>query len=64
MNTKNVNIYIPNEQVLKLVTRTPSLSRLSRISLQIGNNFEKVNHKQFADMVRLYPIAGVTVTEK
>lgn len=62
-NTKKVNINVPNEQILKRLNSTPTLSRLSRLNLQVGDNIETVNHKQYADMVRLYPLINITVTE-
>jgi len=33
------------------------------LKLKVGENFENVNHKIYADMLRLYPIIGVTVEE-
>ena len=62
-NVKTVKITIPNEQILKRINSTPALNRLSRLALKVGANIENVNHTQFADMVRLYPILGVTVEE-
>ena len=60
-NIKTVKITIPNEQILKRVNSTPTFNRLSRLKLQVGENIENVNHKQFADMVRIYPLIGVAV---
>ena len=60
-NIKTVKITVPNEQILKRLNSTPAFNRLSRLKLQVGENIEKVNHAQFADMVRLYPLIGVTV---
>ena len=48
---------------MKRINSTPALNRLSRLALKVGANIENVNHAQFADMVRLYPILGVTVEE-
>lgn len=62
-NVKTVKITIPNEGVLRKINSTPSLNRLSRLTLKVGENIENVNHAQFADMVRLYPLLGVTVEE-
>lgn len=62
-NIKTVKITIPNEQILKRLNSTPTFNRLSRLKLQVGENIENVNHAQFADMVRLYPLIGVTVEE-
>lgn len=63
MNTKKVRINIPDEQILKRIATTPALKRLSRLVLKVGDNIETVNHKQFADMVRLYSLINVTVTD-
>ena len=62
-NIKTVMITIPSEQILKRVNSTPALNRLSRQKLQVGQNVENVNHTQFADMLRIYPLIGVTVVE-
>ena len=62
-NTKTVKITVPNEQILKRLNSTPTFSSLSRLNLQVGENIENVNHAQFAYMVRLYPLIGVTVEE-
>lgn len=62
-NIKTVKITVPNEQILKRLNTTPTFSRLSRLKLRVGENIENVNHKQFADMVRLYPLIGVNVEE-
>jgi len=63
MNIKTVRITVPNEQILKKLNSTPTFNRLSRLQLQVGENIENVNHKQFADMLRLYPLIGVVVNE-
>ena len=60
---KTVKIAVPNEQILKRLNSTPTFNRLSRLKLQVGENIENVNHAQFADMVRLYPLIGVTIEE-
>ena len=62
-NKKEITINIPNERILKLLTSTPAFNTLSRLSLKVGDNIEIVNHKQFSDMTRLYPIIGVEVNE-
>lgn len=62
-NIKTVQITVPNEQVLNRLNSTPTFNRLSRLKLHVGENIENVNHAQFADMVRLYPLVGVTVKE-
>lgn len=62
-NLKTVKITVPNERILKKLNSTPTFNRLSRLKLQVGENTENVNNKQFADMTRLYPLIGVTVEE-
>lgn len=62
-NVKTVKITVPDEISLKKVTTIPTFNRLSRLKLKIGDNIETVNHQQFSDMVRLYPIAGVKIEE-
>ena len=62
-NVKTIVINIPSENILKRINITPTLARLSRLKLQVGDNIEKVNHKQFADMERLFTIIGVTIKE-
>jgi hypothetical protein len=62
-NTKEVIITVPNEAILKKAKSTPTFSRLSRKDLKVGKNEETVNHKQFADMERLYPLIGIKVEE-
>jgi hypothetical protein len=63
MNTKKVNINVPSEAILKRLHSTPTFSRLSKHQLKIGDNVEVVNHKQFADMLRLYPLINVGINE-
>ena len=62
-NIKTIKITVPNEQILKRLNSTPTFNRLSRLKLQVGENIENVNHAQFADMVRLYPLIGVSIEE-
>lgn len=62
-NIKTVKITVPNERILKRLNSTPTFNKLSRLKLQVGENVENVNHAQFANMVRLYPLTGVTVEE-
>ena len=62
-NIKKVVITIPNEIILKRVNSTFALNRLSRSNLIVGENEENVNHSQFAEMCRLYPLIGVNVKE-
>ena len=62
-NIKTVKITIPNEVVLRKINNTPTLSRLSRLSLKVGENIENVNHYQFSEQMRMFPIAGVEIQE-
>lgn len=62
-NVKTVKITIPNEIVLKRINSTPSLNRLSRLILKVGENLENVNHFQFSEQMRMFPIAGVKIEE-
>ena len=41
-NVKTVKITIPNEIVLKRINSTPSLNRLSRLILKVGENVDVV----------------------
>jgi hypothetical protein len=62
-NVKTVTITIPNEVILKKINSTPTLNRLSKINLKVGENTENVNHCQFAGMMRMLPIAGAQIIE-
>jgi hypothetical protein len=62
-NIKQVKIVIPNETILRRVNSTPTLKRLSRLNLVVGENIENVNHFQFSEMQRMYPILGIEITE-
>ena len=62
-NVKKVKITIPNEVILKRIISTPALNRLSKIKLQVGENIENVNHFQFSNMIRMYPILNVGIIE-
>ena len=62
-NVKTVKITIPNEIVLKRINSTPTLNRLSRLILKVGENVENVNHFQFSEQMRMFPIAGVKIEE-
>ena len=62
-NVKTVKITIPNSSVLKLVRSTPLFQRLTKLKLQLGENIEQVNHYQFAEQMRMFPIAGVKIEE-
>ena len=62
-NVKTVKITIPNEMVLKRINSTPALNRLSRLILKVGENLENVNHYQFAQQMRMFPIAGAKIEE-
>jgi hypothetical protein len=62
-NIKTIKITIPNEGVLKTLTTTPTLAGITRLKLKVGENIERVNHYQYSQLVRLYPIAGAQVAE-
>ena len=62
-NIKQVKIVIPNEVILKRVNSTPTLKRLSKLNLVVGENTENVNHYQFSEMKRMYPILGIDIVE-
>jgi len=62
-NIKQVKIVIPNEVILKRVNSTPTLKRLSKLNLVVGENTENVNHYQFSEMKRMYPILGIDIIE-
>jgi len=62
-NLKTVKIIIPNDAVLKRVNSTPALKKLSRLDLVVGDNIEKVNHFQFSEMQRLYPVLNIELIE-
>lgn len=62
-NIKQVKIVIPNDIILKRVNSTPTLKRISRLNLVVGENIESVNHFQFSEMQRMYPILGIEITE-
>ena len=62
-NTKEVEIIIPNENILKRVNTTPTLKRLSKLSLRVGSNVETVNHYQFSEMKRMYSILDIKIIE-
>lgn len=62
-NVKTVKITIPSDVVLKRINSTPTLSRLSKLVLNVGENIEKVNHFQFAEQMRMFPIVGVKIIE-
>lgn len=62
-NVKTVKITIPNEIVLKKINSTPALNKLSRLILKVGENIEQVNHYQFNEQMRMFPIAGAKIEE-
>ena len=62
-NIKRVKIVMPSDPILKRVNSTPALKRLSRLNLVVGENFENVNHYQFSEMKRMYPILGIEIIE-
>jgi len=63
MNIKTVSIKVNCPKILKRVNSTPTFQRLTRKPLQIGANIERVNHKQYSDMLRLYSLLGIEVKE-
>lgn len=62
-NVKTVKIVIPNEAILNRINSTPTLKKLSRLDLVVGENTERVNYFQFSQMSRLSPSIGVTIFE-
>ena len=62
-NVKTVKITIPNERALKKATSIPAFKWLSRLKLKVGENIENVNHFQFSEMKRLYPMIDIDVEE-
>jgi hypothetical protein len=62
-NIKIIKIIIPNEVILNKIDNTPALRQLSRLRLQVGDNIERVNHYQFSQILRMFPIAGAQVIE-
>ena len=62
-NVKKVEITVPNETILKRINSTPTLKRLSRLTLKVGSNIETVNHYQYSEMMRMFPIVGCEITE-
>lgn len=62
-NLINVNISVPNESVLNIVSKTPSFQRLTKLKLRVGDNIETVNNFQYSEQYRMFPIIGVVVTK-
>jgi hypothetical protein len=62
-NVKTVEITVPNEKILQRIKSTPALRSLSRLELKVGVNTENVNHFQFNNMMRMFPIAGCQIKE-
>lgn len=62
-NVKKVRITIPNSHVLRIVRTTPLFQRLTKLKLQLGENIEQVNHYQFSEQIRMFPIIGAKVEE-
>ena len=62
-NVKRVKITIPNIIVLKRLTTTPLFQRLTKLKLKLGENFEDVNHFQFSEQMRMFPIGGAKIEE-
>ena len=65
LNVKTINVYVPDEIILKKITNTPTFNRVFGSKLTVGNNEMRVNHKQYADIIRLKDmLSGVEVTDK
>lgn len=62
-NIKTIKIIIPNEIILNRINTTPTLKRLSKLNLIVGENEERVNHFQFAEMNRIFPILGIQLID-
>lgn len=62
-NTKRVVITIDNSEILRILNRTSTFRNLSRLQLKVGDNYETVNHYQYSEMLRMYPIIGVKIRE-
>ena len=62
-NIKTIKISIPSEMIVKRINTTPSLKNLTRSNLKVGDNTENVNHYQFSQIMRMFPICGCTVAE-
>jgi hypothetical protein len=62
-NVKTIKIIVPNEEVLKKINNTPTLKNLSRLVLNVGENIERVNHYQFSQIMRMFPIVGCNISE-
>lgn len=62
-NIKTIKIIIPNEIILNRINTTPTLKRLSKLNLIVGENEERVNHFQFSEMNRMFPILGIQVID-
>lgn len=63
-NKKNiitVRIIVPNEIVLNRINSTPALSKLSRVQLKVGSNLEYVNHFQYSEQMRMFPVCGCKI---
>ena len=62
-NIKTIRITIPNEIVLNRIKNTPALRNLSRLELRVGKNIENVNHAQYEQAKRMFPVCGCTVED-
>jgi hypothetical protein len=62
-NVKTVKIIVPDQAALRLAKTTPVFKQLTRLDLKVGENIENVNHKQFYDMQRMYPMIRIEVEE-
>lgn len=62
-NIKKVKITVPDQKTLNILNSTPTFNRISRLKLNVGDNFENVNHNQYSDMFRLYKLINVSIEE-
>lgn len=62
-NIKTVKIIISNEVILSKINKTFALKQLSRLSLKVGENIEKVNHYQYSEQKRMFACVGVEVVD-
>ena len=49
--------------ILKKIKSTPTLNRLSRLDLVVGENIEIVNHYQYSALLRMFPLLGCEIVE-
>ncbi len=60
-NIITVRITVPNEMVLNRINSTSALSKLSRLKLKVGANTEQVNHFQYSEQMRMFPVCGCKI---